>query len=175
MKIFVSGTWNSAKAERFSKEGALLGALLAGKGYDLVCGPGTGMARHVIDGFRSVANRGKVTYVLPAKAEMESVGETVEEGADEIVATEYDYPMRNIYQVKLSDALIVLTGGDGSLEEAICALADYRVPVAAYRESGTAAIALDFLRSLYPAWEELLFISTNVEDLVGFIDGKLRK
>lgn len=174
-KIFVSGTWNRTKAERFSKEGILLGSLVAGKGYDLVCGPGTGMARHVIDGYRSVQNHGKVTYYLPTKANMEAVGESVEGGADEIIYTDFDYPLRNIFQIKMSDALIILTGGDGALEEAICALADYRLPVAAYRGSGTAAIALDYLQSLYPSWPELLFVSDEIEELVDFVDQKLRK
>ena len=85
---------------------------------------------------------------------------------DEIVETGLDYPMRNLYQVKHSHGLFILTGGDGTLEEAIASLADYRLPVAAVRGSGTAAAALEALLEIYPEWGHGLLFGSQVEDLV---------
>ncbi|MGQ0777920.1 MAG: hypothetical protein ACT4NY_26510 [Pseudonocardiales bacterium] len=171
MQIFVSGTWKTSKAAEYRKQGWSLGQFLARAGVDLACGPGTGIARHVIDGFRSEPGRGRVRYYLPLRAEMEKVGETVEDGADEIVETDFDYPMRNVWQVKQSHGVFVLTGGDGTLEEVLPAVIDYGLPVAVVDGAGTAAAALRGLIKVYPGWESLLRIGPDVQSIVQpFID-----
>jgi len=111
MQIFVSGTWNEKKASPFASQAVLLGKLIADSGYDLACGPGTGIAKYVIEGYRSVTSRGKVRFYLPSRVEMEKVGEMVGDGADDIIETDMDYPLRNIYQVRASHALFSITGG----------------------------------------------------------------
>lgn len=171
MQIFVSGTWKTSKAAEYREQGWSLGRFLARAGVNLACGPGTGIARHVVDGFRAEPERGRVRYYLPLRAEMEKVGETVEEGADEIVETDFDYPMRNVWQVKQSHGVFVLTGGDGTLEEVLPAVIDYGLPVAVVDGAGTAAVALRELMKVYPDWEHLLRIGSDVQSIVQpFID-----
>lgn len=165
IQIFVSGTWKTSKAAKYSDQGWSLGQFLARAGVNLACGPGTGIARHVIDGFRSEPERGIVRFYLPLRAEMEKVGETVEDGADEIVETTFDYPMRNVWQVKQSHGVFVLTGGDGTLEEVLPAVIDYGIPVAVVNGAGTAAAALCRLIEVYPGWRNLLRIGPDVHSI----------
>lgn len=165
MQIFVSGTWRRDKAAQYAEDASLLGRLIASNGFDLACGPGTGIARHVIDGYRAIEGRGVVRYYLPRAEYMEAVGEAVEPGYDELIQTDYDYPMRNVWQVSQSHGLFVLTGGDGTLEEILPALIDYRIPVALVRGSGSAAGALERLLDLYPEWRELTTFGGDVSEL----------
>ena len=174
MKIFVAGTWSKKKALKFAEVAYSLGRQIAEKEHDLICGPGTGIAEHVVSGFRSVENRkGKITFYLPNRYEMEKVGEVVGEGADFIIETDYDYPMRNIFQIRKSEAVFILTGGDGTLEEAIVALADYNLPVAAYKNSGVAIDALEMLLPLFPFWTRFLKIGDDVTVLLEHISRPL--
>jgi len=166
VQIFVSGTWNPEKARPYSAQAVELGVRIATAGLDLACGPGTGIARYVIDGFRQAPAAGKVRYYLPREADMRAVGETVMPGADEIEQTGLDYPMRNLLQVKRSDGLFVLTGGDGALEEVIAAVVDYRVPVAIVTGAGTVATAVTALLDVYPAWRALVDFGPDVTSLI---------
>ena len=50
MQIFVAGTWSEKKAAPFRTQGYMIGQMIAERGYDLSCGPGTGMAKYVIHG-----------------------------------------------------------------------------------------------------------------------------
>ena len=175
MQIFVSGTWSAHKAEPFCDAATKLGRFIATIGADLTCGPGTGIARHVIDGYRSALMRGKVRYYLPKLSEMEKVGETIEEGADDIIETQFDYPIRNIYQVSQSTGIVIITGGDGALEEAIAALVDYGLPLFALRGSGKAVKALEILINIFPEWESNMNIVDNIEDLISVMSAKLDK
>ena len=165
MQIFVSGTWKPEKAEQYADDARRLGGLLAREGFDLACGPGTGIARHVIDGYREARERGVVRYYLPSREHMDAVGETVELGFDELIETDYDYPMRNVWQVGQSQGVFVLTGGDGTLEEVLPALIDYRLPVAIVEGSGSAAVAVKRLTDIYPEWNELLMFGEAVDEL----------
>ena len=144
----------------------MLGRRLAEAGFDLAAGPGTGIARHVIDSFRSVAERGRVRYYLPRPEYMEAAGEAMEPGADEVIETNFDYPMRNVFQVRESQGLFVLTGGDGTLEEVLPALIDYRIPVAIVEGAGSAATALSLLVEVWPDWNELLMLGPSVDALI---------
>lgn len=174
MQIFVAGTWSEKKAAPFVSQGIELGKLIAAGKYDLACGPGTGMAKYVIEGYRSVEPRGKVRFYLPTQEEMAKVGEEVGIGADEIIETGLDYPLRNIFQIKASDALFIITGGDGTLEEAITALVDYNIPVGGLRGSGTAVQALELLTNIYPSWKELLIIHDDLQTLFTHVDERLK-
>lgn len=167
MQIFVSGTWKPSKAVAYRDEAILLGKAVAERGFDLACGPGTGIARHVIDGYRTVSDRGLVRYYLPCEAAMRAAGETVAEGADEIEQTSFDYPMRNTYQVSKCDGLFVLTGGDGALEEILPAIIDYNQPVAIVEGAGTAAMAVRALVEIYPAWQSQVLFGPDTASLLG--------
>lgn len=165
-QIFVSGTWRTEKAAPYADMAERLGAELAQRGFDLACGPGTGIARHAIDGYRAVSSRGTVRFYLPLEQLMIDVGETVGAGFDEIEQTEFDYPMRNVWQVSKCDGLVVLTGGDGALEEVLPALIDYRIPVGVIRGSGPAAAAVERLLDLFPEWKDLLIFADDIDPIV---------
>ena len=167
MQVFVSGTWSEAKAAPYIDQANQLGEAISRAGLDLACGPGTGIARHVIDGYRGCSPRGVVRYYLPLQSEMEAVGEPVEDGADEIVQTDFDYPMRNVFQVKQSRGLFVLTGGDGTLEEILPAVIDYALPVAVVDGAGSASLAMRALIELYPEWSSLVTFGPNARSLIG--------
>jgi len=174
IQIFVSGFSSDEKAAPFKFQAIELGKLIAKNGYNLSCGPGTGIARYVIDGFRSVENRhGNVIYHLPLKSEMDKVGEKVEHGADEIIETQYDYPMRNVYQISKSNAVILITGGDGSLQEAIVALSDYKIPVSGLKNSGNAVKALEVLSKIFTSWNDDLMICNDIDEMFRFICKKI--
>jgi predicted Rossmann-fold nucleotide-binding protein len=171
VQIFVSGTWKPEKAAAYVDQAHLLGHGLAEAGFDLACGPGTGIARHVIDAYRSVNQRGVVRYYLPTEEAMRAAGEEVEPGADEIERLDLDYPMRNVAQVKASQGLFLLTGGDGALEEIIPAIIDYDLPVAVVEGAGTAAAAVRALLEIYPEWQRLVRLGPDVQSLLeDFID-----
>jgi hypothetical protein len=124
----------------------------------------------VIDGFRVIANGGTVRYYLPSRTEMDAVGEAVEPGADEVIETGFDYPMRNVFQIKQCQGLFVLTGGDGALEEILPAVIDYHVPVALVRGTGSAADAIKSLLEIYPEWRRWTLFG---DDVGGIIDAFL--
>lgn len=166
MQVFVSGTWKKEKALAYCDQAVALGRTLADEGFDLACGPGTGVARHVIDGYRSRPGRGIVRYYLPLAVEMVKVGETVEPGSDEVEQTSFDYPMRNVYQVKQSDGLLVITGGDGTLEEILPAVIDYGLPVGILEGAGTAAKAMKALVGIYPQWNEQIVFGLTVQEIL---------
>jgi uncharacterized protein (TIGR00725 family) len=173
MRVFVAGTWNKRKATDFGDIAVSLGQELARRGYDLGCGPGTGISEFVIRGYCSVQPRGEIVFYLPSRSEMEKVRETVGDGADRIVETNLDYPMRNIYQIRAADGLILLTGGDGALEEALVALADYKIPVAGLVGSGSAIKALELLKPLFPDWGELLRLGNSLAELLDHLAEKM--
>jgi predicted Rossmann-fold nucleotide-binding protein len=164
-QVFVSGTWRAERALPFSQDAEEFGASLARRGFDLAVGPGTGIARHVIDGYRRIEPRGNVSYYLPRAELMAEVGESVELGYDVIHQTDFDYPTRNVWQISRCDGLAIITGGDGALEEALPALVDYRLPVALVRNSGPAAIAIERLLDLFPEWNDLLIVGDSIHDV----------
>jgi predicted Rossmann-fold nucleotide-binding protein len=165
-QVFVSGTWRDSKAKPYADQALNLGRRLAERGLDLACGPGTGISRYVIDGYRSVSPRGRIKFYLPSEVHMSAVGEEVQDGSDLIEQTSYDYPMRNVYQIKKSDGVFILTGGDGTLEEALPALIDYSLPVAVIEGSGEAAKALRLLVEVFPEWREHLAFARDVNSVI---------
>lgn len=173
-QVFVSGTWHVDRAAEYAEAASRVGALIAAAGWSLACGPGTGVAKHVIDGYRSVTPRvGVVRYFLPAKQHMLAAGEEVQPGADEVIYTDHDYPMRNVWQVSQSRGLIAITGGAGTLEEILPALIDYSLPVAVLKGSGPAASAIELLLDLFPEWRDRLLIGDDPDELVRFIADRL--
>ncbi|WP_157631287.1 SLOG cluster 4 domain-containing protein [Catelliglobosispora koreensis] len=169
-QIFVSGTWRADNAAPYAEAAAAVGGLIAKAGFSLACGPGTGIARHAIDGFRSVEGRaGVVRYHLPARLHMDAVGEQVQPGYDEIDQTDFDYPMRNVYQVSKSSGLIAISGGNGTLEEILPALIDYEIPVAVLKGSGQAAAAIEVLLGVFPDWQRNVLLGDDPAQLAAFV------
>ncbi len=170
LQVFVSGTWREDLAAEYAEAAAAIGVLIAQAGFSLACGPGTGTARYAIDGFRSVKGRsGIVRYYLPGQQHMVAAGEEIQPGADEIVQTDLDYPMRNVHQVSQSSGLIAVTGGEGTLEEILPAVIDYHLPVAVLKGSGPAAAGLEMLLGLFPDWELNVLIGDDPDALAQFV------
>ncbi len=70
----------------------------------------------------------------------------------------------------------MITGGDGTLEECLPALIDYKIPVAVLRKSGSAAEALEYLsKKLYTDWNDLLFFADTALELVPQLSSFLSK
>lgn len=170
-KIFVSGSWRQEEGRLYAEVAFKLGKLLAENGFDLVIGPGTGVARSVIDGYRSVKERGEITFYLPKLKEMKRVGEEMEEGADRVVVTEQDYPTRNLIMIRKSDAVVAIDGFAGTLSEIIAAVLDYHKPTAALEDSGEAIRASKLLTHI----QSHIFYSKSIEEIVGYIKEELKK
>lgn len=163
-RIFVSGTWSAEKAAPYADAAFAIGAAIGRAGLDVACGPGSGIAAHVVDGFRSVDAQGHVDFFLPSEQSMVEIGEVVGRVPDRFIHTGLDYPMRNVFQVKNCLGLIAVMGGDGTLEEILPALIDYKVPVGLLAGAGSASRVIDALSSSeFPEWQDLLFISTDYD------------
>lgn len=170
LRVFVAGTWSTAKAKEFAHVATAVGRGLAQHGFDLTTGPGTGISAEVIAGYRSVKRHGAVRVYLPTTEAMKIAGETVQGGFDEIIQTEFDYPMRNVYHIKHSDALVAITGGDGTLEECLPALIDYSLPTIVLRGSGLAAQALEWLSdNLFPEWKTYLHFVRSADEILDIL------
>lgn len=126
-------------------------------------GPGSGIARFVMEGYRSVTPRGRIRSYIPTPDEMRRTRESIAwELIDEVIPTGLDYPLRDIFQVRASDAMFILTGGDATLQEALPALGDYNLPVAAVRGTGVAVEVLERLQLHYRNWSDRLLIADDV-------------
>lgn len=175
-QVFVAGTWRADRAAEHAAAARMTGVMIAEAGFSLACGPGTGIARHAIDGFRSVQSRlGRVRYHLPSRDAMAAAGEQVMPGHDDLIESDLDYPMRNVWQVKQSSGLIAITGGDGTLEEILPALIDYGLPVGVLRESGQAAEALELLLDVFPVWKAQVLLSADPVAIASFVLDRVRR
>lgn len=170
-RVFVSGDWRSGPAEKFKNEAFKLGVLLAKDGFDLTCGPGSGISRYVLDGYCSLTKelRGKIIFYLPKMKDMLRVGESMDYPADIVVDTKQDYPMRNIIQVRDADTLIAITGGAGTVCEIITAAMDYNMPVAILDGSGPMTKSIKAL----PNVREKVFFAKTALSLIKYIKSRL--
>lgn len=161
-RIFVAGTWSEVKAKPFRQDAFDIGFAIGEAGLDLACGPGTGVAAHAIDGYRSATESGTVDFFLPSSAHMIAVGESLGRKPDRIIQTNLDYVMRNVMQVGFSRGVIAVSGGDGTLEELLPALIDYNLPVGVVTGSGAASRAVVSLADAeFPDWHGLLITATS--------------
>jgi len=97
---------------KYKQQAALLGKLIAQKGFDLVHGGGKIGLMGVIAN-KVQENGGKVTGILPESLNLEGIASETD---DEIIITK-DMPDRKAEMRKRSIAFIILPGGFGTLEE----------------------------------------------------------
>lgn len=174
-QVFVAGEWQLEKAKPYAEEAKKIGVLLAQAGFTLTCGPGSGLAGFVLQGYDSVRKSDpslpKPRFYLPKLSEMNRVGEKEETyGIEvEIIKTDMDYPSRNVRQVRESDAMIAVTGGPGTVTEVINAVYDFNLPVAVLEGSGN---MVNSIKSL-PQIKEKVFFGNNAEELVSYIKQQL--
>jgi predicted Rossmann-fold nucleotide-binding protein len=165
MKILICGSWESGKASLLATESKELGVRLAKAGFDVILGSGTGVARHVLEGFNSTPGHKRSIFYLPDLKDMKRVGEEMGEGADLVIQTGTDYPTRNLTQIKVADALAVIGGADATVAEIINAVLDYQKPVVVLDRTGPVAAIVRLL----PKTGNKIYLAKSVRSMVEFL------
>jgi predicted Rossmann-fold nucleotide-binding protein len=165
MKVLICGSWESHKASNFAQESTELGKSLAEAGFDVILGSGTGVAKHVLEGFNSIRVRGRSIFYLPDLKEMKRVGEVMTEEADLVIQTGGDYPSRNLTQIKMADALAVIGGADATVAEIINAVLDYKKPVAVLDKTGPVSAIVRML----PKTGNKIYLAKSVKSMIEFL------
>ncbi|MBP1667161.1 MAG: lysine decarboxylase [Bacteroidetes bacterium] len=112
MTVCVFAASSSRVDQEYGKDAALLGSLLAVAGIEVVFGGGgIGLMNKLADGV--IENGGKITGVIPAFMQAEGWGHN---GVSETIVTA-DMSERKRKMFEMSDAVIALPGGVGTLEE----------------------------------------------------------
>jgi uncharacterized protein (TIGR00730 family) len=112
MTVCVFAASSSRVNEEYNRAASLLGALLAKAGMDVAFGGGgIGLMGRLADAVRE--NGGKITGVIPSFMEEEGWGH---KGIDEMIITG-DMSERKKRLFAMSDAVVALPGGVGTLEE----------------------------------------------------------
>ena len=112
MTVCVFAASSSRVDQEYGKDAALLGSLLAVAGIEVVFGGGgIGLMNKLADGV--IENGGKITGVIPAFMQAEGWGHN---GISETIVTA-DMSERKRKMFEMSDAVIALPGGVGTLEE----------------------------------------------------------
>jgi len=112
MTVCVFAASSSRVDQEYGRDAALLGSLLAGAGIDVVFGGGgIGLMNKLADAV--IENGGKITGVIPAFMQAEGWGHN---GVSETIVTS-DMSERKRKMFEMSDAVIALPGGVGTLEE----------------------------------------------------------
>lgn len=161
------GTWQDFKAAPYKKILEDFGATAAKDGWRIVCGAGsTGIFPIALDAYKK-NNGKKITVFLPKLSTMKRVGEKKYLGADSYVATNAAYPIRNALMVDKADALVVISGGLGSLGEIIAGAKDFGKPVFIYNSSKVKKVvpdAYDFVQGIGELKKMVKFF-TNIGQL----------
>jgi len=112
MTVCVFAASSSRVDQEFCREAALLGSLLAAARIDVVFGGGgIGLMNNLADAV--IQNGGRITGIIPAFMQAEGWGHN---GVTETIVTR-DMSERKRKMFEMSDAVIALPGGVGTLEE----------------------------------------------------------
>ncbi|MCK5612732.1 hypothetical protein KAR91_63250 [Candidatus Pacearchaeota archaeon] len=166
MKILVVGTWNEEKSSEYKAQAEELGMILAKRGHTLVASPSSGFQGLVAQSYKSNGGTDFIGF-YPDLNLMKQIGENVMVEPDEKVMTEEDYPVRNLMQIKGSEAVIAVTGGVGTLTESIACVNDYNLPMSYL--SGSSPIMDGFLK-LDASFNKKVCISHDILSLVEHLE-----
>ena len=169
MKVLVNGSWNEKKSRKYESQAEELGYLLAERGHILVASPSSGIQGLVAQAYKSSGGQHFIGF-YPDLNIMNQMKEKVLVEPDEKIMTGQCYPIRNIMQIKDSDAVITITGGAGTLTEVIAAVKDYNLPVSYF--SGSSSIMDGYLK-LDSFFEKKIHISQNIPNLVDYLESSL--
>ncbi|MFH0842060.1 MAG: TIGR00730 family Rossman fold protein [Bacteroidota bacterium] len=112
MTVCIFAASSSRVNEEYNRTASKLGSLLAQAGIDVAFGGGgIGLMGKLADAVKQ--NGGKITGVIPSFMEEEGWGH---KGIDDMIVTE-DMSERKKKLFKMSDAVVALPGGVGTLEE----------------------------------------------------------
>ncbi len=164
MKILVLGTWNSIKAEKYSNQAKELGRLIAEHDHTLIASPSSGIQGLVAKAYKQNGGKEFIGY-YPDENLMKKVGEKTLIIPDSSIYTFEDYPIRNIMQVRESEAVIGLTGGLGTLTEIISAVEDYNLPTAFYKNSSNKRL-IDKFFTINQEFKSKIIYDTNLSNML---------
>jgi len=165
MKIFLGGFWDPYRAKRYQEQSIDLGRLLGKSGHDIYVGPGSGIVKFVMSGFKSVSNPGQVIFYLPSKKDQIKFGEDIGDFADEVLELEGHYTQRILHIAQKTDAFVAIGGAAGTLYEMITMMF-LQKPVAIMTDSGSASNAARFLGGL----RNYYFEGNTAQELVDYVE-----
>ena len=171
MKILVFGTWHSETANKFKKQANELGKIVAERGHILIASPSKGIQGLVAKSYKDNGGTKFIGY-YPKLKFMKKIGEEILIEPDRKVMTHKDYPIRNLIQIKKSDAIIVLTGGTGTLSEVIATIKDYKMPIGYYKGS---SILLDKYFKIDPETNKEVFQSKNMNKIIDYLEENFKR
>jgi uncharacterized protein (TIGR00725 family) len=166
MKILVIGSCNLERSKKYLDQANELGYELAKRGHILVTSPSSGFQGFVASAYKLNNGIEFIGYYPELKC-MEKSGEGVMVKPDTQIFTEQDYPIRNLLQVKGSDAVIAITGGTGTLTEVIAATEDYNLPTAFYEGSSP---IIDSFRKIETDFSNKIKFGNNINDLLNYLE-----
>jgi predicted Rossmann-fold nucleotide-binding protein len=171
MKVLVLGTWNKKKSREYLPQAIELGHVLAGRGHILVASPSSGFQGLVAAVYKQNNGKQFIGYYADLSI-MRTVGEEALIEPDERIDTGQDYPIRNILQIKGSDAVIGITGGSGTLTELIASANDYHLPTSFYQ--GSSHIIDGFLR-VDADFAKKIKCGNNIGHLIDYLEQTIKK
>ena len=171
MKILVVGSWHSEKAKKYESQAQELGILLAKKGHILVTSPNSGFQGLVAKAYKE-NNGSKFIGYYPELKLMRKFGEDILIEPDKKIYTKQDYPIRNLLQIKGSEAVIGITGGFGTLTELIASIHDYKLPTSFY--SGSSNIIDNFIKK-ETCFAKNINYENNINNLVNYLENNNKK
>jgi len=166
MKILVVDTSNAEIAKKYTAQAEELGNSLAERGHILVASPSDGFQGLVAKIYKENNGHEFIGYYPELKL-MDKVGEKILVEPDTKIFTKQDYPTRNLLQIKGSDAIIGITGGDRTLTELIAAVKDYQLSTSFYQ--GSSEIIDRFLK-ISPDFAKKINYGNNINELLNYLE-----
>jgi len=174
MKIAICGS-GKAVDEGISKKAFEIGKEIASNHILLLTGAGNGYPYEAAKG--AFSNEGKVFGVSPAKDEKEHVNEYSfpTDAFTEIEYTGLGIPGRNFPLVKEADAIIIINGQIGSLNEFTIAFHENKV-IGILENSGGITNIIEKIAEICDKKGESknIVYSSDPKELVGLVLGKLK-
>ena len=168
MKILVVGSWHEEKAIEYISQAQELGKSLAEREHILVASPNSGFQGLVAKAYKENNGSEFIGY-YPKLELMKKFGEKILVEPDTKIYTKQDYPTRNLFQVKGSEAIIGITGGYGTLTELIAAIHDYKIPTSFYK--GSSQIIDNFIEAESDFAKKINY-GNNIDDLLDYLEHK---
>lgn len=165
MKIFLGGFWDPYRAQRYQNESIELGDVLGVRGHDLYVGPGSGVVKYVLEGFKRYETRGKIVFYVPSNKDLVKYGENIGDFADEVIELNGHYTERINQIAQKTDAYVAIGGAAGTLYEMITMMF-LKKPVAMMTDTGSASNAATFLGGL----RNYYFEGNTAEELVDAVE-----
>lgn len=171
MKILVIGTCDLERSKKYHNQANELGYELAQRGHILITSPSSGIQGLVAEAYKQNNGIEFIGYYPELKC-MEKAGESIMIKPDTQIFTEQDYPIRNLLQVRGSEAVIAITGGTGTLTELIAATEDYNLPTAFYEGSSP---IIDLFREIESNFSKKIKFGNKIDELLNYLEEQIKK